>query len=68
MMNKTLLLLISLSFLAINSSWAGPPRAEGYYSLCSLKGAIYDEAKGKKEEEGEGEKKKKGGEEEPDCE
>jgi hypothetical protein len=66
MMNKTLLLLISLSFLAINSSWAGPPRAAGYYSFCSLKGAIYDEAKGKKEEEGE--KKKKGGEEEPDCE
>jgi len=64
-MIKTLLLLIPLGFLSINSSWAGPSRDTGYYSLCSLKGALYDEAKGEKKE---GEKKKKDGEEEPDCE
>jgi hypothetical protein len=64
-MNKTLLLLTTLSFLAINSSWAGASRATGYYSLCSLKGAVYDEAKGEKEE---GEKTEKDGEKEPDCE
>ena len=63
-MNKTLLLLITLSFLTINTSWAGPSRAAGYYSLCSLKAAVYDQAKGEKE----GQKKKRDGEEEPDCE
>ena len=64
-MNKILLLLITLSFLAINASWAGVSSATRDYSLCPLKAAVYDQAKGEKKE---GQKKKKDGEEEPDCE
>lgn len=64
MMNKTFLLLITLSFLASNASWAGVLRTSGH-SPCVLKGAVYDDAKGEKKE---GETTKKDGEKEPDCE
>ena len=63
MIKNTLLLLTTLTFLLINTAWAGDSSTSGL-SICGLKGAVFDDAKDGKKEEGE----KKEGEEEPDCE
>ncbi len=62
MIKKTLLLLIALTFLAANASWAGSSNVFGL-SICGIQGAVFDDAEEGKKKEGETE-----GEEEPDCE
>jgi hypothetical protein len=66
MINKTLLLLMTLTFLSVNASWAGSSITNGL-SLCGLEGAVFDDADDGKKEEGK-KGKKNDGEEEPDCE
>ena len=66
MIKNTLLLLITLTFLAANTSWAGYSSSSGL-SICALKGAVFEDAGEGKKKDGE-EEKGKDGEEEPDCE
>jgi len=63
MIKNTLLLLTALTFLAVNTAWAGHSSTSGI-SICGLKDAVFDDAKDGKKEDGE----KKEDEEEPDCE
>jgi hypothetical protein len=63
MIKNTLLLLIALTFLAANSSWAGSSNTAGL-SICDIQGAVFEDAEEGKKKEG----NKDGEEEEPDCE